>query len=86
MKLNQMAMANAFGAVGAIFYIGCYLVAMIVPDLYKAVSASWLHMFDLSSIWKSAPSGFILGVVSFTIISWVSGWILAFAYNSFAKK
>lgn len=79
-------MANAFGAIGAVFYLGCYLIALTGPDLYKAVAQSWFHMMDLSSLWKSAPSNFLLGVVSFTIIAWVSGWILAFAYNFFNKK
>ncbi len=86
MKLNQMALANALGAVGAVYYIGCYLVATVAPDLYKTIAQSWFHMMDLSSIWKSAPGNLILGLISFTVVSWVSGWILAFAYNSFAKK
>ena len=86
MKLNNNAMANSFGVAGAIFYLGCYLIALFLPDLYKSVAQSWFHMADLSSIWKSAPSNLFLGFVSFVTIAWFTGWILAFTYNSFNKK
>lgn len=86
MKLNQIALANSLGVVGAAYYVGCYLSASISPDLYKAVAQSWFHMVDLSSAWKSAPEGLILGLISFTIVSWISGFVLAFAYNSFVRK
>lgn len=81
-----MALTNALGALGAVYYIGCYLVAIIAPSLYKSVAQSWFHMIDLSNIWKTAPDGLVLGLVSFIVISWVSGWVLAFTYNSFLRK
>lgn len=86
MKLNQMALANALGVVGAVYYIGCYLVASLAPDFYKTIAESWFHMMKLNSLWKSGPDGLVLGLISFTVVSWISGWVLAFAYNSFAKK
>lgn len=81
-----MAFANASGVLGAIYFLGCYLVAAIFPDSYKAVAESWMHMINLSGLWKSAPEGFLLGLVSFTLVSWVTGWFFAWLYNSFTKK
>jgi len=85
MKFNESAMAKAFGVLGAAYYLACYLVALIVPSLYKAVAATWFHMLDLSSAWKDTPNGFVLGLISFTLASWVSGWLLAWTYNKLAK-
>jgi hypothetical protein len=80
-----MALANAFGVIGALYFLGCYLVASFAPEIYKAVAATWFHMLDLSSAWKSAPEGFVLGLVSFTAVSWISGWVFAWTYNKLIK-
>ena len=85
MKLNEGALAKGFGVLGAVYFLACYFVALLMPNLYKAVAASWFHMLDLSSAWKNVPSGFLLGLISFTLASWVSGWLLAKAYNMFIK-
>jgi len=85
MKLNESAMAKGFGVLGAAYFLVCYVVALFTPAVYKLVASSWMHMLDLSSVWKSAPSGFILGLVSFSVASYVSGWLLAWAYNKFVK-
>lgn len=85
MKLKESAFANASGALGAIYFVGCFVVASIFPELYKSVAESWMHMLNLSGLWKSAPEGFFLGLISFTIVSWVTGWLFAWLYNRFAK-
>lgn len=86
MKLNENAFANASGVLGAIFFAGCYVFAYIFPGLYKAILDSWMHMLNLDGLWRNAPTGFLLGLISFTIVAWVSGWAFAKVYNSFAKK
>ena len=85
MKLNESAMAKGFGVLGAAYFLVCYFVALFTPGLYKAVADSWFHMLDLSSAWKSAPTGFILGLISFSAASYISGWLLDWAYNKFVK-
>ena len=85
MKLNENAMAKAFGVLGAAYYLACYFVAFFVPGIYKTVAATWFHMLDLSSAWKDTPSGLVLGLISFTLAAWISGRLLALAYNKFVK-
>jgi len=84
-KFNESAMAKAFGVLGAAYYLVCYFVALFVPELYKSIASTWFHMLDLSSAWKDAPTGFALGLISFTLASWISGWLLARTYNKFVK-
>ena len=86
MKFNEKVMANTLGALGAIYYLACYIVAAFAPGLYKAVAASWMHMLKLDGLWKTGPQGFVLGFVSFVIVSWVSGWAFAKTYNYFSGK
>ncbi|OGM55957.1 hypothetical protein A3F62_05275 [Candidatus Woesebacteria bacterium RIFCSPHIGHO2_12_FULL_44_11] len=85
MKLNQMALANAFGVLAAVYYVACYFLALLAPEVYKSVALTWFHMIDLSVAWRDAPMGFGLGIVTFTASSWVSGWLLGAVYNKFVK-
>ena len=86
MKLNEKALANGMGTFGGVYYLGCYLAASLFPGLYKTVAASWLHMLDLSTSWKSAPSGLVMGLVSFTLVSWLSGLAIAKFYKYFVRS
>lgn len=85
MKLNEKSFAKASGVWGALFYIGCYLFSIIWPVFFKLVTASWFHMVNFNGIWKVNTDGFILGLISFTVFSWLSGWFLAASYNKFSK-
>ncbi len=85
MKLKETALANAVGLLGAIYFVGCYLVAWTMPILYKSVAESWMHMLDLSDLWKQSPSNFGFGFVSFVIVSWFSGYLFAWLYNKLVK-
>lgn len=85
MKLNEKALANTLGILGAAYYFLCYLVAATFPELYKTIAQTWFHMLDLELAWREAPSGFMIGLTSFTFISWVSGWVFAFLYNKLTK-
>ncbi|MBI1863923.1 hypothetical protein HYS03_01805 [Candidatus Woesebacteria bacterium] len=84
-KLNEMALANAFAALGFIFYAACFVIITTAPDLYKSIAQSWFHGVDLSQIWKGNQDNFLLGLITFTGSSWISGWLLAWFYNRFSK-
>lgn len=85
MKLNQKAFANASGILGAGFFIICFIVASIIPGLYKTILESWMHILNLSGLWRGVPGNFLLGLISFTVVSWITGWLFAWLYNKFIK-
>jgi hypothetical protein len=85
MKLRETALGNALGVLGAIYFVGCYVIALVAPDLYKSTAESWAHMVDLSGLWKTGPENFLMGLISFTVVSWVSGYVFARLYNNFVK-
>jgi len=84
-KFKKLALANTLGLLGAIYFVGCYAVTLVSPSLYKTIAESWMHMLNLSGLWKSAPEAFLLGIISFTATSWVTGWLFAWLYNKFVK-
>jgi hypothetical protein len=85
MKLKEIAFANTAGILGAVYFVGCYVVAWFVPDLYKSIAESWAHMVNLAGIWKSGPDNFGIGIISFTGVSWLTGYLFAWLYNRFNK-
>ncbi len=88
MKLNEQALANAFGLATGIVYVFCRLFIALFPDLSLAISQSWFHALNLSGIWDTSittAGTFILGLVSTVVLAWASGWVFAWLYNKFAK-
>lgn len=86
MKLNEMALANASAILMGIVYVACALAVAVLPDLFRAVAASWFHGIDLGPIWTGGPRGnFLLGLVSTVVLSWLAGWAFAWLYNKLLK-
>lgn len=88
MKLNEMALANALALATGAVYVFCRLFIALFPDLSLAISQSWFHALDLSTIWDTSittAGTFVLGLVSTVVLAWASGWVFAWLYNRFAK-
>lgn len=85
MKLKESAFANVSGVLGAVYFVGCFAVASITPGLYKSIAESWMHMLNFGGLWKNTPGDFGLGIISFTLVSWVMGWLFAWLYNKFIR-
>lgn len=86
--LKEVAFANAFAVVGIGLYVGCRILALVVPDLLFAVGQSWFHTFNLESVRGTAPfdiGTFILGGVTTAVLVWVSFYAGAYLYNKLAK-
>lgn len=86
MKLNEKALANTLACLGLASFIGCVLLTIVAPGIYQAIMQSWFHGVDLSLIWNPRPGNIVLGLISFTLISWLSGWAFAWLYNKFTKS
>ena len=89
MKTDKMVLGNAFALASGIYYVGCYVLALIAPQLFLNVTASWFHMFDLTKIGQTTttnPVSFIIGLVSLAISAWLFGFILGWSIELFSKK
>ncbi|MBI2542267.1 hypothetical protein HYV80_06165 [Candidatus Woesearchaeota archaeon] len=88
-KLNQKAVALAFGMTAALVYIICIVFVAVFPlETVAAVGNYFVHGIDISSIAeKSINIGkSIIGLVVVSISSAVAGYIFALFYNLIAKR
>ncbi len=88
MKKDPIATAHALATTTIIVYIACALFFILAPDLSIAITKTWFHGIDISSIdaRSNTMSSFVLGLVSASISAWLVGYLYALLYNSFAKK
>lgn len=86
--IKPVAFANAFAIVGLGLYVGCRVLALLVPDLLFAVGQSWFHTFNLESVRGTAEldiSTFLIGGITTAILVWATFYLGAYLYNKFAK-
>lgn len=88
MKHNPIATANALAATGGVFYIACRLLVSLFPDLAFSIAQSWFHGLDIaqSGSWNLSLESFLVGLISFTVFAWVTGYLFASVYNYFSKR
>ena len=82
---NSIVIANAAGATTAIAFILCRFAFIIAPELSLAISRTWFHGIDISQIAARQMDGFILGLVSATLVGWLVGWLFAVFQNYFDR-
>ena len=85
--LKEVPFANALAGVMGVFYIVCRLLVGIAPDLFRSITQSWFHGYDLSAIPAGSTTfgGFLLGLITAVLAIWVFGYFFAWAYNKLAK-
>lgn len=89
MNVSKTVLANAFALAGGIYYIGCYLLALVAPQFFLNISASWFHMIDLEKIAKMTTTNLttlITGLVTLALSAWLFGYILGWSIEVMNKK
>lgn len=85
---NPKATANALAIVGGALYIICAIWTMVSKGSYLGLMNTWTHGLDLSLLPQKTPGfgALVIGLVSFVIVAWVTGYVFAECYNYFAKR
>ena len=89
MKKDRLVLGNAFALTAGIYYAGCYILALIAPQLFLKISASWFHMFNLEQIENTTltdPEQFLFGMMSCAINAWIFGFLLGWSVELFNRK
>lgn len=84
--MKPIALANSFAVMAFLSFLICVVWATIDQNSFVAFWNSWVHGFNLELI---VPDGglqknigqTIFGIVSFTISSWLAGYLIAWFYN-----
>lgn len=87
--LNAKAFANAVTAVTAVFYVICWALSTVAPDLVIGIAKSWIHTLSLDTIKATSPMPFetgIIGLITISAVTWVTTYSTIWFYNKWAKK
>lgn len=83
-RLSPQRLGFAFGATGALFYLGCMLT-MSTVSREKAIIFfnSLLHGLDVAPILRESvsPSEVCLGIIGTFVFGWFAGALVALFYN-----
>ena len=89
-RLNVWKFALATAVTFAVLSALCAVAVIVSPDATIAVFNSWFHGLDLKLLVPPGgkpvtAGGFISGVISAAVVSFVGGAILAGGYNLFSR-
>lgn len=87
--LNAKAFAHAATAVTAVFYVACWILSVVAPDLIFAIANSWIHAISLDSLRTTTTMSFetvLLGLISISLLTWVTTYATIWLYNKWSKK
>jgi hypothetical protein len=84
-KLNPVKLAIASAVTMAVFWVICSFMVLVMPTMMMSMTGQMVHA-DLSGFnWTLTLSGFLVGLISWSISAGVTGWILAYIYNVLIK-
>lgn len=86
--LNAKAFANAATAVTAVFYVLCFVISYIAPDVVVGIANSWMHTLSLESLKTSATVSIataLYGLLTISFITWVSAYAVIVLYNRWSR-
>ena len=86
--LNAKTFSNAVTTVTAIFYVGCLLLTLVLPNVIIGVAQSWVHGLNLDVLkggpafsWASAAAG----LVTISLLAWITTYATIALYNIWSQ-
>jgi hypothetical protein len=88
MKHDPKATANALAVVGGVLYLICAILTLISTEIYLSIMGTWAHSLDMKALPQKTPDlgTLVIGLITFVLAAWVTGYAFAVCYNYFAKK
>lgn len=81
MKLNPSALGIATASAVAILWVICSVIVVFLPSMAMNMSGSMLHTDFSGMQWSMNLTGFIIGLVTWSVFSGILAWLLAVIYN-----
>ena len=81
MKLDAIKFGLTSAIAFAILWVICSLLVWIGPRMMMEISGNMVHG-DLSQMqWQISLSGIIVGLIIWSLLAGVTGWLIAAIYN-----
>lgn len=85
MRIKPVSLGLASAISAAILWLVCSFLVFILPDMMMNMTGAMFHA-DLSDLnWTLTFTGVLTGLISWSVVAGISGWLLAFFYNAIAK-
>ncbi|TNE60271.1 MAG: hypothetical protein EP340_00125 [Alphaproteobacteria bacterium] len=85
MKLDPNALALSAGITAFVLWLACSFFVFLVPVPMMNMTGSMMHADMGHMSWQLNASGFFVGLILWTALSALTGWLVATFYNRFAK-
>lgn len=87
--IKSVPFANAVTIVTAIFYVVCVTLSYIAPDFIMGITQSWIHTLNLEVLKANVNLSLvqvIYGLVTLSVVTWVTTYASIELYNRLAKS
>ena len=84
MKLNANALAIAAATTTAVLWILCSLIVVLLPEMSMNMSGYMMHTDFADMQWSMNVTGFIVGLIVWSLFVGVAAWLLSVFYNKFS--
>jgi len=88
MKLEKMAIANAFALSSIVLWILCTVFVVLLPDFSLTVTQWWMHGLNISAMgsWNLNFGNFLFGGIALAISAWITGYVLGWCWEFVSKR
>lgn len=88
MKLEKMAIANAFALTTVISWVICSTFVLFLPNISMTITGWWIHGLNLSPFgsFKLDLTNFLFGGVSLPLVFWGIGYIFGWSWEKTSNK
>lgn len=81
MKFHSSKFAIAASLTSAIVWVVCSLLVLLMPEMMMMASGDMVHLNTQSVMWVLTLTGFLKGLVLWSLSVGASAWIFAKIYN-----
>lgn len=81
MKLSAKALGLSGAIVASLFWIICSLLVVLSPGSMMKMTGQMVHLDVTDMSWSLDWPGFFMGLITWSLLSGLCGWLIAFFYN-----
>lgn len=85
MKLNGIRCAIASGTAFAILWVICSAFVLLAPGPMIWIGGHMIHANLEAMRWTLTLGGLVTGLIAWSVLAAVTGWLIAAFYNRLAK-
>ena len=90
LKISENSLAKSLAFVSLAGYLICVLGTILFPEFLMTLFNSWFHGINLTSLsptdgnWVFGTGNLLLGLITFPIFGWLTGYFIGHFYNRLA--